>query len=358
MNYTPGSILSRFHSPLLLGMGGGYDLFAGLPTYFDFLEEGKNPIFANLSFTRELAKKCSFSIDEPYTFFKVLAAEFQNDAFDETLGFPANYFPEYHLSNWFRKKQDISLPIYAIQLIDDLKTSGPLGVQNYFEAIDAIVRTCECDAIILVDAGVDSLVIGDEEGLGTYAEDFLTLLASIKSDLPVYLQCIGLGTEAGIAIDDFLVNLSIHRKNDAYLGCFDWMKSDFGVSLYLDAVASCIPENSSIHSLLSAAIAGKYGAICPTPLKKRGLDDGEVLIHPMMTLAFWFDARRIMSGRMFVDECSAALSLRDLDLRFDEARRRIGLIDSEGVYRGKRPFSRSLDSILLDRFTRGVYELD
>jgi len=358
MNYTPGSILSRFHSPLLLGMGGGYDLFAGLPTYFDFLEEGKNPIFANLSFTRELAKKCSFSIDEPYTFFKVLAAEFQNDAFDETLGFPANYFPEYHLSNWFRKKHDISLPIYAIQLIDDLKTSGPLGVQNYFEAIDAIVRTCECDAIILVDAGVDSLVIGDEEGLGTYAEDFLTLLASIKSDLPVYLQCIGLGTEAGIAIDDFWVNLSIHRKNDAYLGCFDWMKSDFGVSLYLDAVASCIPENSSIHSLLSAAIAGKYGAICPTPLKKRGLDDGEVLIHPMMTLAFWFDARRIMSGRMFVDECSAALSLRDLDLRFDEARRCIGLIDSEGVYVGKRPFSRSLDSILLDRFTRGVYELD
>ena len=122
-------------------------------------------------------------------------------------------------------------------------------------------------------------------------------MASIKTDLPVFLQCIGLRTEAGIAIDDFLVNLSIHRK-------------------------------------------------------------GEVLVHPMMTLAFWFDARRIMSGRMFIDECSEAVSLRDLDLRFDEARRRVGLIDSQGIYKGKRPYSRSLDSILLDRFTRGTYELD
>lgn len=337
-------------------MGGGYDVFAGLPTYFDFLANGKQPTLANLSFTRELAIKCSFAMDAPYTFAKVSAADFKTGVFDETLGFPNNYFPEYHLSNWFRTKRDTALPVYTIQLIDDLNTSGPLGVQSYFEAIDTIVRTSRCDSIILVDAGVDSLVIGDEEGLGTYAEDFLTLLASTKSDLPVFLQCVGLGTEAGIAIDDFLVNLSIHRNNDAYLGCSDWVKDHAGISLYLDAVANCIPENSSIQSLLTAAITGKFGAICPEPLKKRGLNDGDVLIHPMMTLAFWFDTRRVMSGRLFIEECSAAVSLRDLDLRFDEARRRIGLIDSEGVYKGKRPFSRSLDSILLDRFTCGRYE--
>ena len=356
MVHTPASVLSKFQSPLLLGMGGGYDIFAGLPTYFDYLGQGNQPVLANLSFTRELTKKCSFAMESPYTFAKVTAADFTAGAFNATRGFPENYFPEYHLSNWFRTKRETELPVYAIQLIDDLNTSGPLGVQNYFEAIDAIVRTYGCDAIILVDAGVDSLVIGDEEGLGTYAEDFLTLLASTKSDLPVFLQCVGLGTEAGIAIDDFLVNLSIHRKNNAYLGCSDWVRDQVGISLYLDAVAHCIPENSSIQSLLTAAITGRYGAICPEPLKNRGLDDGDVLVHPMMTLAFWFDARRIMSGRLFVEECSGAVSLRDLDLRFDEARRRIGLIDSEGVYKGKRPFSRKLDSLLLDRFTRGPYE--
>ena len=107
MNYTLTSLLSRFQSPLILGMGGGYDVFAGLPT---------------------------FSIKDPYTFVKVLAAEFQKDAFNETLGFPANYFPEYHLSNCFRTKREIGLPDYAIQLIDDLKTGGPLGGAKLFRS--------------------------------------------------------------------------------------------------------------------------------------------------------------------------------------------------------------------------------
>jgi hypothetical protein len=58
---------------------------------------------------------------------------------------------------------------------------------------------------LLVDAGVDSVLKGDESGLGTYGEDLLSFLA-IKN-LKVkhkFIMCIGLSTEARIGEEDFL----------------------------------------------------------------------------------------------------------------------------------------------------------
>jgi hypothetical protein len=353
MCHTPAFLLRRFQRPLLLGIGGGYDVFASLPTYFDFFSQGKHPVLANLSFTRELEKKCKLP-DSEFGLYaaKVQSSYFEDGAFAEELGFPANYFPEFHLSKWFCITQKAEVPVFAIQLICDSNASEQLSVENYTQSLSKIVQHYQCDAIILVDAGVDSLVMGDEEGLGTYAEDMLSMIASTQVGLPTYLQCVGLGTEAGISVDDFLVNLARHRKNNAYLGCFDWLRSDESVALYLDAISCSIPQNSSIHSLIAAAITGEFGDRCPESLKKRGFDDGDVLVHPFMTLAFWFDARSVLSGRLFVPECSMATSLRDLDLRFDLSRKSHKLLDDSGSYIGKRPYTRELDQILLNGFSK------
>ncbi|MFO1063151.1 MAG: DUF1152 domain-containing protein [Pirellulales bacterium] len=353
MGHTPEILLSRFARPLLLGIGGGYDIFAGLPTYLDYCKLGKEPVLANLSFTRELEKKCELS-EEEFGFYaaRVRASDFTTDAFAVELGFPGNYFPEFHLSRWFKKNRQVDVPVFAIRLIAEPSASESLGIETYSQALQRIVDRHQCDAIILIDAGVDSLVIGDEEGLGTYAEDFMSLIASSRIGLPTYLQCVGLGTEAGISVDDFLVNYARHRKANGYLGALDWLSGDENIVQYLDAVGSSVPQNSSIHSMIAAAITGEFGNRCPESLKKRGLDDGDVLVHPWMTLAFWFDAATVLSVRRFVAECSDASSLKDLDIRFDAARKAHHLIDDNGCYIGKRPYSRHVDEILLSAFNK------
>jgi hypothetical protein len=121
---------------------------------------------------------------------------------------------------------------------------------------------------------------------------------------------------------------------------------------YTDAIAKSIPVNTSIHSMITAAVRSHYGDACPESLKQRGLGDGEVLVHPLMTMAFWFDAHRVVANRLFVSTCSQATSLRDLDLRFDAARKQAGLIDERGCYLGKRPYSRAMDQVFLTCFSR------
>jgi hypothetical protein len=201
-----------------------------------------------------------------------------------------------------------------------------------------IAQFHNCDAVILIDAGVDSLLVGDEEGLGTYAEDFFSLLAATGVDLPCYLQCVGAGSEAGIALDDFITNLAIHETSGAYLGCFQWLPSQTSVREYLSAIRASIPTNSSISSVIAAAVEHRFGTSCPAELKARGLNDGEVFIHPIMTFCFFFDARQVLSQRLFVDDCKGAISLSDLSKRFDEARRRYRLLSEDGRYIGRRPF--------------------
>jgi len=75
----------------------------------------------------------------------------------------------------------------------------------------------------------DSLVIGDEEGLGTYTEDFFSLLAATGIGVLCYLQCIGAGSEAGIALDDFITKLATYEASGAYRGCFQWLPSHSSV---------------------------------------------------------------------------------------------------------------------------------
>lgn len=169
---------------------------------------------------------------------------------------------------------------------------------------------------------------------------------------PCYLQCVGLGSEAGIAVDDFFANLAVHASTHAYLGCYQWLKSQDSVKQYLNAMNSCIPANSSINTIIAAALESQFGDRCPPPLKTRGLDDGDVLIHPLLTLCFYFGLRKVLDSRLFVEECRGATGLADLDARFDTARQRLGLLDSRGQYVGPRPFLRDFDELMHRQWVR------
>ena len=94
------------------------------------------------------------------------------------------YFPEKYLCQWFREKQKAEVDVYCFQ---------GCGVKILLQGYRALVEHLSPDTIILVDGGTDSLMRGDEDGLGTPCEDISSILAVNELDLPrKYLSCLGL----------------------------------------------------------------------------------------------------------------------------------------------------------------------
>src|SRR3954463_10081032 len=76
---------------LIAGAGGGFDVFSGLPLYFGLRAAGKQVHLANLSFSHL----------EAATGRKLAPAALEVTADSKVT---AGYFPEYHLSRWFREQ--------------------------------------------------------------------------------------------------------------------------------------------------------------------------------------------------------------------------------------------------------------
>src|SRR5262245_49624549 len=146
--------LEESRTVLLAGAGGGFDIFSGLPLYFGLRAAGKKVHLANLSFSH-LDGAAGRRLHPA-------AVEVTADS-----QVTASYFPEYHLSRWFRE-QGQEVPIYCFE-----RTGyGPL-VAAYRE----VTRHLQIDTILLVDGGTDSLMRGDESGLGTPEEDMASIAA-------------------------------------------------------------------------------------------------------------------------------------------------------------------------------------
>jgi len=313
---------------LLLGMGGGYDVFSGVPLFFELKERKKadgtpmfgNVVLGNLSFTKSLmqikpGKHISpVCIEARYKDFVDIG---QPNAWDESLGYPMNYYVEFHLSKWFSQVHKLDIPVYAFSLYD-------LSVQQYTEGIDILVQIYNLDTIVLVDSGVDSLLKNDEEGLGTYSEDLLSICA-VKNVLNVphkYLTCVGLGTEGGISEYDFLRNWAELTKLGGYLGSVGWAPEMYSVKQYLDAMSKSVPTNSSINGQIVCAVEGHFGHYCPTYLKARGLSGNDLYINPLMSLSWFFDLGKVCEYRLFISDLEKAKSRNDLETIMQSARKK------------------------------------
>lgn len=140
---------------LIAGAGGGFDVFCGLPLYFWLRNEGKTVHLANLSFT-ELGF-CDGERPVP-SLMRVLPKT----------GGSANYFPEVYLTQWLSNRFG-ETPLYAIERN---------GATQVLAAYEWLVSTLGADTLILIDGGTDSLMRGDESGLGTPQEDMVSLFAA------------------------------------------------------------------------------------------------------------------------------------------------------------------------------------
>ena len=327
--------LAAARNILLMGMGGGYDVFAALPLYFGLKQTAKTEkiLLANLTFTRNLEAKRGRRITPhclEVRFSDYLHAG-EHDAFDARHGFPRNYFPEFHLSKWFHDAHHLDTPVYAL---------AQSSVDSFAAALSALVTENSVDALVLVDAGVDSVLKGDEEQLGTFAEDLLSLLAVQRQEaVPrTFLMCVGLGTEGGVSEYDFFENLAAIQRQGGFLGSVGWQSSQFGVRQYLDAIARSVPTNTTINQQIVAALEGMHGQQLTPALRERGVTEDDLYINPLMTLAWFFDVSAVLRYRLFMDEFACAVGVPHLRQLMKRCRVRAGLETDGGWYQGPRPF--------------------
>jgi len=163
MNLPLFNELEKAKSVLIAGAGGGFDVFCGLPLYFWLKKSGKRVHLANLSFS-----DLGYCDGERPTPGLVRVSPSTNGS--------SNYFPEVYLSQWVTTRYG-ETPIYAIERT---------GAKPVAAAYEWLVKSLRTDTLILVDGGTDSLMRGDEIGLGTPQEDAASLFAgnAVACDAP------------------------------------------------------------------------------------------------------------------------------------------------------------------------------
>lgn len=267
---------------LLAGCGGGYDVFCGLPLYFALREMGKTVHLANYSFSsvysatgRRVGSGC----------VKITWQSISHD----------RYFPELHLARWFHEQGE-DVPIYCFD-------GG--GVLPFIAAYQGMIDETKLDAIILVDGGTDSLMRGDEAGLGTPQEDMTSIAAVHTLDVPIkLLVCLGFGIDTfhGVCHVQFLEAVADITKAGGFLGAWALTPDMPEAQRYKSAsdyVFQQMPNHPSIvSSSILSAIEGQFGDYHTT----RRTESSTLFINPLMTLYWAFQLEAVAKRILYLDE--------------------------------------------------------
>jgi hypothetical protein len=293
--------LEEARTILIAGAGGGFDIFSGLPLYFGLRAAGKQVHLANLSFSQLEAASGRW----------LTPAALEVTADSEVR---AAYFPEYHLCRWFRGQGE-EVPVYCFDRT---------GFQPLREAYGAVVDHLKPDAVVLVDGGTDSLMSGDEAGLGTPEEDSVSIAVVDELDVArKYLVCLGFGVDAfhGVCHAHALEAVAEFSRQGAFLGALSLTREMPEVRRYIEAaqaVCDAMPANPSIvcASILSA-LEGQYGDHHRTA-RTRG---STLWINPLMTLYWCFRLGPVARRILYLDQVKRTTTRWDLTSAIDRFRR-------------------------------------
>jgi hypothetical protein len=287
-------------SILIAGCGGGYDVFAGLPIYFYLTRRlGKTCHLANYSFTvRRTLEEAGSELIGPHC-FKVK----RGDQCD-----PENtYFPELQLSRaLFEESGGLEVPVFTYG-VEAMFAGTIQGLRSFYGAVQADTRF---DCLLVVDAGTDSLMTGDEPERGTWFEDISTLLAVKHFECPKFLVTVGFNIDAAHDVTDasFLRAVAALSAQGAFLGGFFLTKSQDFTQRFLAVFDKCTPSRSIVNSLIVAAINGVVGNVTPAHLKDRlGAEGNKLFISPLMAMLWLFDFDAVVDRLKYVTDDSVSV---------------------------------------------------
>lgn len=274
---------------LVAGMGGGWDVYCGLPLYFGLRDAGKEVFLANLSFSTLL----------PGCGERVGPAAYAITS--DSAGNPY-YFPERHLCRWFLEQGEEVL-IYAF-----VKT----GVEPLRNSYSEIMARHDIDTVILIDGGTDSLMRGDEPELGTPAEDVASLVAVHGlGGVRKLLCCLGFGIDRhhGVCHTYFLEAVAELTRLGAFLGTWSLMAEMPEVQRYTDACVYALRAAKTLPSIVTSsilsAIAGQFDDFHAT----HRTASSTLFINPLMTQYWAFRLEAVAARLMYAPALQETLTL-------------------------------------------------
>jgi hypothetical protein len=293
-------------SVLVAGMGGGFDVFCGLPIAFALRARGHTVHLASLSFaaTAEYADGVWLSD----TLVGVGAA----------LEGTAGYHPERFLARWFQEAPGESTLIWCME---------PAGGRQLRRDFELLAEKLALDAVLLVDGGVDSLTRGDEELCGSVLEDYLSLAAVYGLDaIPCrYMACVGLGIETDVSHRAVLENVARLTADRGFLGVAALLPQSEEFRRYEEAVTAVHRQPGQHPSVINASVLsaaqGRFGDYHATE-RTRG---SELQISPLMSLYWFFQVDAVASRNLFVPQLAGTESMSEAFGVVYDAREHIAL---------------------------------
>lgn len=279
-------------SILITGIGGGFDLFCGLPLYVHLRALGYQVHLANYSFSDIQSFTGGIRLTDTLV---GVTADYQH---------PIVYFPELYLAQWFHATRQETIPIWAFH-----KT----GVQPLLANYQRLIEHVQIDTMLLIDGGIDSLARGDEAEPGTFIEDTVSMaaIASLPTSLTRILVCIGFGAEREITHAHILENMADLARRRAFLGACALTRAMDEYRAYEDAVMTVhqqpFQDPSVINASIISAVRGEYGDYHLTE-KTRGSD---LWISPFMPLYWFFDFPVVVAQHAIVPAVMDTVSFRD-----------------------------------------------
>jgi hypothetical protein len=284
---------------LIAGMGGGFDIFCGLPIYFELKRRGHHPHLANFSFSH--VKSVQHGSRLSPTLVGITAQPPQVNP----------YFPEFHLARWFEEKHDEAITVWCFH-----KTgAGPL-LENY----RLLIEHLSIDGILLVDGGVDSLMRGDEAEKGTLIEDAISLCAvhELTQVSTRLIACVGLGAERDITYAHVFENIAALTQSGGFLGACALLPQMESYQAFEAAVwyvqGQRRQESSVINSSLISAVRGHYGDYHLTE-KTNG---SRLWISPLMSIYWFFDLDAVAQRNLFLPQLKETQTFREAWAAFME----------------------------------------
>ncbi|MGY3587920.1 hypothetical protein ACVIGB_003031 [Bradyrhizobium sp. USDA 4341] len=289
--------LERATNVLIAGCGGGFDVFGGVPIAEHLWSRGKQVVFGNFSFTNlwlcggERINPTTWRVDRR-------SAEIP-------------YFPEKWLAEWLATRER-AVPIYAF---------AKSGVRPLAASYRWIVEQHQIDLVVLVDGGTDSILFGDEPGLGTIIEDAVSIVAAQNAtDGRALLAAIGFGIDHfhGVSHHAFLENVARLTTDGGFLGAFSLSSKTAEGVAFLDLVDYANQRQPAHPSIVSNSIAsavrGEFGNYHAT----NRTSGSDLFISPLMSQYWTFATSQL------VERMAYAGGLMETD-RMEEAGRAIEL---------------------------------
>ena len=266
---------------LIAGCGGGFDVFAGVPLARHLWSAGKEVVFANYSFTD--LSRCGGERLTPTTWRVDLQSQ------------DLPYFPERWLGEWLLARGQPS-PIYAF---------AKSGARQLIDSYRLIAERHEIDLVVLVDGGTDSVLFGDEPGLGTVVEDAMSIVAACSAmNGRVLLAAIGFGIDHyhGVSHYAFLENVARLIRGAGFLGAFSLVLDTPEANAFVDLVDYANGRQplhkSIVCNSIASALRGEFGDYHATDRTS----GSELFINPLMTQYWTFEASRIVQHMVYASE--------------------------------------------------------